>query len=243
MFTESLLKIRNDNEIIVVGYFQQMTNNMFVSDPIHKFSPNKYINVIIENVMKGKWITLVSKYLEDETMNTQLICLHNSIKDHNNENSFAWEKVGCIDVESALAGIYDLKYYSSGRKMSKYCYDKLESDGLVAKYYNMPQPGYDHGKNEIMGFHNELNKKSHTNPNPNKVRSWATWIELNNYPISNNINNATIISNGCVSLCAPGEYNVFCLKNKTSNPSQTYGVKIIFIDDEIENDDDTCSSD
>ncbi len=116
------------------SYFEQTTDKMFISDPSYEYIQKEHepgsrlmkLNLLLDNVAKGVWKSLVLINSTDVNRNAALVCLYvgNESLEKNQELvdksiSEKWEKIGMIGVDSGQAGIYDLKHYRDDSIVSK----------------------------------------------------------------------------------------------------------------------------
>ena len=103
-----------------IGTFVQETDKIFVSDPSYTYIEKEHIadsslmklNLLINDVLSGKWNTMICVKNIDLHRNSELICSYESVDLSGISNNISeWEFVDDIGVDSAQAGIYDLAYY------------------------------------------------------------------------------------------------------------------------------------
>ena len=106
----------NANEKKHLGTFDQTSNKMIISDPSYDYEKNDDIfklNVLIKNVLPGKWYSYVM--IDNLTKrNAELIAINEKIKKNIEHNCYiSWTRYPeNVWVDSGRAGIFDVKHYN-----------------------------------------------------------------------------------------------------------------------------------
>lgn len=117
---KSSSKKKTGQYTVKIGDFQQISDKMFVSDPLFDYEPKEHepnsflwkLNMVIENVLPGCYQVVLLINKNEKYRNAVLVCMHQSMEDSEKKiNQYEWKKIGTIGVDSGQAGIYDLKHY------------------------------------------------------------------------------------------------------------------------------------
>lgn len=227
---------------VKIGEYIQESDKVFVSDPSYEYIKREHepgsflmkLNLVINNVLDGKWdVNLMIKDYEKER-NAELVCIHKNVSyDSNNILKLNWIKKGTIGVDSGQAGIYDLKYYRDDNVVYKISDTDAISDNNIdynsQSDYNVSSD-YRHNSESQSAteLQSEVRTETQTETDNNIGEEWYS---MNSKLTLKPTDYAGAIPFGAVSSSGYGDgtYNVYVIKN---NNSDIVGIKIIFIDEE-----------
>jgi hypothetical protein len=177
-------------------FFDQTSDKMIVSDPSYDYIAKEHepgsglmkLNLVLDNVAKGKWRALLLINSLHIDQNAALLCFSDENEKWKKDREFInysifgdWKKVGTIGVDSGQAGIYDLKYYRDDNVVPK----KISKNSETSSALNSP------GKE---------------------------WFEMNNNLTSEPTDYGGVMKYGTVSASGHGDglYNVYVLRDNKS---------------------------
>lgn len=146
--------LSNTFKIYDIGEFTQKSSKMIVSDPYYDYIPKEHkansrlfkLNNVIRNPSKGKWKVLTMVYDKEDGRNARLLAINESIFNEDNNEKYLvmdWEKISNIGVDSAMAGIYDLKHYGRIRKPKNSRKDEEDNDKWSEMNFNLTRNNKD----------------------------------------------------------------------------------------------------
>jgi hypothetical protein len=201
-----------------IGSFTQISNSIIVSDPSYEYIPEEHepnsqlmkLNLVVNNVKRGKWFIILLIKEDDRDTNSTLLCMHESMNLNNIlSNRVKWTHYGDIGVDSGMAGIYDLKFYRDDNIVSLYPSLKQQSDESLLKF----------GINNI----NKINIRN----NDEIIDKGEKWYNMNSDVVSSPTDYAGYVPYGAVSASRYGDgiYDVYILYDRL----EISATKIVFI--------------
>ncbi len=205
-----------------------LESKVIVSDPCYGL--NTWCQGIIDNVLPGEY-KCVSVYSDEGKWGTRVAAIMLVHKDYSEDFLVYNEMDFCVGVDSGQAGIFDYDYYKKYHKDSeekdhvdKYWYDRV----CDLTYEEKRNPDYvPFNENEYTNIMEKCIKFEEWFSDPKRSKGWIYCFEAN-----------TIDNFGFVSSSGYGDGSYICYTARDFNNDKIVAIKIEFISEDDEEDED-----